>query len=254
MYAKFYQNIPHGSSTGPVSMCMKIFITIFHTVQKIEPVSFFQNLDPGKASTNDKRHLAIHWARSCKYQRECKILHQTIVYGSRDMTSFTFSDVSSRQRLGRWQMAFCQSLGLDLVNINAYAKLHKIFHSVQEIGTVLFFQNLDLGRASTVGKWYFGKLFGLHLVNINVFVKFYQNICTVQEWRPVSFVFRNLTSAKPRPMIFFHLAIYWARGCQYQCVYQISLQYSKEFKIEGLFQFFTFWTSAKPRPMANGIW
>ena len=51
-----------------ISMCMQNFITIFHSVQEIAPLSLFQNLELGKASTNEKYHFAISWARSCQYQ------------------------------------------------------------------------------------------------------------------------------------------------------------------------------------------
>ena len=51
-----------------ISMCMQNFITIFHSVQEVAPLSLFQNLELGKSSTNDKCHFAISWARSCQYQ------------------------------------------------------------------------------------------------------------------------------------------------------------------------------------------
>ena len=51
-----------------ISMCMQNFITIFHSVQKIAPLSLFQNLELGKALTNEKCHFAISWARSCQCQ------------------------------------------------------------------------------------------------------------------------------------------------------------------------------------------
>ena len=51
-----------------ISMCMQNFITIFHSVQEIGPFSLFQNLELGKASTDDKCHFAISWARPCQYQ------------------------------------------------------------------------------------------------------------------------------------------------------------------------------------------
>ena len=54
--------------TLSISMCMQNFITIFHSVQEIAPLSLFQNLELGKASTNEKCHFAISWARSCQYQ------------------------------------------------------------------------------------------------------------------------------------------------------------------------------------------
>ena len=47
--------------------------------------------------------------------------------------------------------AISRSLGLDLVNINVYAK---VFHSVQEIGLFSLFQNLNPGNASANPKWH----------------------------------------------------------------------------------------------------
>ena len=47
-----------------ISMCMQNFITIFHSVQEIAPLSLFQNLEFGKASIDEKCHFAI----SCQYQ------------------------------------------------------------------------------------------------------------------------------------------------------------------------------------------
>ena len=51
-----------------ISMCMQNFITIFHSVQETAPLSLFQNLELGKASTYEKCHFAISCARSCQYQ------------------------------------------------------------------------------------------------------------------------------------------------------------------------------------------
>ena len=93
MSAKFYQNIPNGlrlkislfSEFEPrqtldqsqlsfdylmgynksMSLCMQNFIKIFHSDQEIGPFSVFQNLELGKASTDEKCLLAISWARSC---------------------------------------------------------------------------------------------------------------------------------------------------------------------------------------------
>ena len=51
-----------------ISMCMQNFMTIFHSVQEIVPLSLFQNLELKKASTNEKCHFTIFWARSCQFQ------------------------------------------------------------------------------------------------------------------------------------------------------------------------------------------
>ena len=51
-----------------IPMRMQNFITIFHTFQEIAPLSLFHNLELGTASTNEKCHFAVSWARSCQYQ------------------------------------------------------------------------------------------------------------------------------------------------------------------------------------------
>ena len=42
-----------------VSMCMQDFIKIFHSVQEIGPLSLLQNMELGKASTDEKCHFAV---------------------------------------------------------------------------------------------------------------------------------------------------------------------------------------------------
>ena len=69
--AKYYQNIPNGLRI----MC------IFQKLSGVKihancPVTDTQNLELGKASTNDKWYLAIPLARSCQYQCVCKISSQ----------------------------------------------------------------------------------------------------------------------------------------------------------------------------------
>ena len=51
-----------------ISMCMQNFIIIFHSVQEIGPFSLFQNLELAKASTDEKCHFTISWAKYCQYQ------------------------------------------------------------------------------------------------------------------------------------------------------------------------------------------
>ena len=83
-----------------ISMCMQNFITIFHSVQEIAPLSLFQNLELGTASTNEKCHFAISWARSCQYQSFATV-HQNIPLSLRDRAIFTFSEFGARQSLDR---------------------------------------------------------------------------------------------------------------------------------------------------------
>ena len=83
-----------------ISMCMQNFITIFHSVQEIVPLSLFQNLELGKAPTNEICHFAISWARSCEYQCLRKV-YQSIPLSLRDRAIFTFSEFGARQSLDR---------------------------------------------------------------------------------------------------------------------------------------------------------
>ena len=116
VYAKFDQNIPKSSrdrasftffriwisakprsttndSDNPldwilsISMCLRDFITIFHSVQEVWSFSLFQNLDLGIASTDDKCHFTIPLARSCQYQCVTQF-YQNIPNGSRFMNIF----------------------------------------------------------------------------------------------------------------------------------------------------------------------
>ena len=81
-----------------ISICTQNFITIFHSVQEITPLSLFQNLEHGKASTNEKCHFAISWARSCQYQNLRNSLSKCSTR-FRDMAIFTFSEFGARQSL-----------------------------------------------------------------------------------------------------------------------------------------------------------
>ena len=110
-----------------ISMCMQNFITIFHSVQEMAPLSLFQNLELGKASTNEKCHFAISWARSCQYQCLSNSL-------SKYSTQFTKRHTCSHFHFFRiWRSAMprpktnviLQFLELDLVNINVSAKFYQ---------------------------------------------------------------------------------------------------------------------------------
>ena len=104
-----------------ISMCKQNFITIFFTVLEIRPFSLFQNLELGKASTDEKCHFTISWARSCLYQY-------------------------LRKSLSKYSTQFKRSLSLNFITI---------FFTVLEIGPFSLFQNLALGKASTDDKCHF---------------------------------------------------------------------------------------------------
>ena len=97
---KFYQNIPNGLRVK------------FH---------FFQNLNLGKTSTNPKCHL---WATSYQYQCACKISSQ---YSTQFKTygHFHFFGIWRSAKPQPMKNNISQSLALDRVSINVYAKVYQ---------------------------------------------------------------------------------------------------------------------------------
>ena len=77
--------------------------------------------------------------------------------------------------LDQSQMSFDYLMGYIMSISMCMQNFITIFHSVQEIGPFSLFQNLELGKASTVEK-FISQSLGLGLVNINVYAKVYQNI------------------------------------------------------------------------------
>ena len=109
-------------------MCMQNFITIFHSVQEIRPFILFQNLELGKASTDDKCHFAI---------------------------VSLFSEFEPREKPNQSQMSFDNLIGYILSISMCMQNFITIFHSVQEIAPLSLLQNLELGKASTNEKCHF---------------------------------------------------------------------------------------------------
>ena len=144
-----------------ISMCMQNFITIFHLVQEIAPLSLFQNLELGKASTNEKRPFAISWARSFQYQclrkKSINIFHS--VQEIRPFSLFQnlalskastdnkchfaivslFSEFEPRQKLNQSQMSFDNLMGYILSISMCMQNFITIFHLVQVIGPLSLF-------------------------------------------------------------------------------------------------------------------
>ena len=135
-----------------ISMCMQNFVTIFHSVQEIAPLSLFQNLELGKASTNEKCHFAISWARSCQYQ---------CLRNSLSKYSTQFKRKGHFHFLRIWRSAkprpvinvILQFLELDLVNINVSAKLYQNIPNGLRVKFHCF-QNLNLRKTSTNPKYH----------------------------------------------------------------------------------------------------
>ena len=130
-----------------ISVCMQNFITIFPSVQETAPLSLFQNLELGKASTNEKCQFAISWARSCQYQCLRNSFHN-IPPSLRDRAIFTFFRIWRSAKPRPMINVILQFLELDLVNINASANFYQ---NIPNGLSVKFhcFQNLNLGKTST---------------------------------------------------------------------------------------------------------
>ena len=107
-----------------ISMCMQNFITIFHSVQDIGPFSIFQNLELGKASTDENvisQSLRLDLVNINIYAE----VYQNIPLSSRDTAIFIFVRIWRSAKPRPTINVISQSLGLDVVNINAYAKFYQ---------------------------------------------------------------------------------------------------------------------------------
>ena len=113
-----------------ILMCTQNFITIFHSVQEIGPFSLFQNLELGKASTDEKnvtsQSLGLDLVNINVYAK----VYQNIPLSSRDRAIFTFSEFEPRQRLGQSQMIFDNPLGYILSISMHMQNFIKIFQTV----------------------------------------------------------------------------------------------------------------------------
>ena len=173
--AKFYQNIPNGlrvkfhlfsefeprqnleqsqmsfdnlmGYTLSIPLCMQHFITIFHSVQETAPVSLFQNLELCKASSEEKCHFQISWARSCQYQCLRKSLSKYSTQFKRQ-DHFYFFRIWRSGKPRPILNAILQFLELDLFKINVSAKFYQNIPKGLRVN-FHFFQNLNLGKTST---------------------------------------------------------------------------------------------------------
>ena len=80
-----------------ISMCMQNFITIFHSVQEIAPLSLFQNLEPRPIKNVISQSLGLDLSNI----NVCATVYQNIPLSLRDRAVFTFSEFGARQSLDR---------------------------------------------------------------------------------------------------------------------------------------------------------
>ena len=150
------------------------FITIFFTVLEIGPFSLFQNLELGKASTDNKCQFTISWVRSCQYQCLRKSLSKYSTQFKRQ-GHFHFFKIWQSAKSRPIINVILQFLGLDLFNIKLSAKYYQNIPNGLRI-KFHFFQNLNLGKYSTNPKCHLTILWATTCQYTNVYAKCHQNI------------------------------------------------------------------------------
>ena len=130
-----------------------------------------------------------------------------------------------------------QSLGLDLVNINVYAKVYQNIPLSSRDRTIFTFSEFEPRQCLGQSQMTFDNLLG-YILSISMrmqnFIKIFQIVCHFSTFftnRPASFsLFQNLNLGNALANPKGHLTISCATSCQYQCVCKILSKYSKQFK------------------------
>ena len=126
------------------------------------------------------------------------------------------------------KMSVRNFLGLDLVNINVYAKVYQNIPLSSRVRAIFhFFRIWHSAKPRPLIKVILQFLW-LDLFNIKLSAKFYQNIPNGLRVKFHFFQYLNLVKTSTNPKC--HLTISWATSCQYQCVCKISSKYSTQFK------------------------
>ena len=136
---------------------------------------YFQNLNLGKTSTNPKCHLTTSWATSCQYQCVCKISSQysTQFKGYGHLHFFRIWSSAKPRPL---KNVISQSLGLDLVNNNVYAKVYQKIPFSSRDRAIFTFSEFELRQHLGQSQMTFDNPLGYILSISNAYAKFYQNI------------------------------------------------------------------------------
>ena len=129
----------------------------------------------GKTSTNPKCHLTISWATSCQYQCVCKISSQYSTQFKRQ-GHFHFFRIWSSAKPRPMKNIISQSLGLDLVNINVYAKVYQSIPLISRGRAIFTFFRIWRSAKPRATINVISQSLGLDVVNINAYAKCYQNI------------------------------------------------------------------------------
>ena len=155
--AKFYQSIPNGLRVK------------FHC---------FQYLNLGKTSTNPKCHLNISWATSCQYRCVCKMSSQYSTQFKR-YGHFHFFRIWSSAMPRPTKNVISQSLGLDLVNINIYAKVYQNIPLSSRDRVIFTFSEFEPRQRLGQSQMIFDNLLGYILsisMHMQNFIKIFQMV------------------------------------------------------------------------------
>ena len=134
-----------------------------------------------------------------------------------------------------------QSLGLDLLNTNVYAKVYQNIPHGSRDRVIFTFSEFEPRQSLGQSQMTFDKISWATscqyqcvckiLSKYSKRFKSYRHFSTMFTNKPASkslFQNLNLGNASANPKL--HLTISWAISCQYQCVCKILSKYSKRFK------------------------
>ena len=85
-----------------ISMCVQNFITIFHSVQEIAPLSLFFRIWSSAKPRPVKDVISQSLGLDLVYINVYATVYQNIPFSLRDRAIFTFSEFGARQSLDRW--------------------------------------------------------------------------------------------------------------------------------------------------------
>ena len=130
-------------------------------------------------STNPKCHLTISWATSCQYQCVCKISSSQYSTQFKRWGHFHFFRIWSSAKPGPMKNVISQSLGLDLVNINVYAKVYQNIPLSSRDRAIFTFSEFEPRQRLGQSQMTFDNLLG-YILSISMcmqnFVKIFQTV------------------------------------------------------------------------------
>ena len=131
-----------------------------------------------KTSTNHKCHLTISWATSCQYQCVCKIssIYSTQFKGKGHFHFFQNLESAKHRPM---KNIILQSVGLDLVNINVYAKVYQNILLSSRDRIIFTFSEFVPRQRLGQSQMSFGNLLG-YILSISMrmqnFIKIFQTV------------------------------------------------------------------------------